>query len=265
VCFAYDALPPDLPRGLVLASADAVGEPELVTLTSEDSSTFLAAFAESPEPTGPAVVILPDVRGLYRFYLELAVRFATAGHHTVVIDYFGRTAGVELRGENFDYLPHIKQTTPETIQADVAAAMREVARRSGEHRFVTVGFCFGGAQSFLASRNQSLGLAGVVGFYGGLDGTRLGVYPSPVDHTDDMAGPLLGLFGGADPGIPPELVDRFDHGLRAAGIEHSIITYPGAPHSFFDRTYAEHAEACDDAWRRVLGFLRDLGPTGGEV
>ena len=69
-----------------------------------------------------------------------------------------------------------------------------------------------------------------------------------------MRCPVLGLFGGADKGIPPEHSTR-STSLAAAGVDHEIVTYPGAPHSFFDRCYEEHAEACDDAWRRVLAFL----------
>ena len=82
----------------------------------------------------------------------------------------------------------------------------------------------------------------------------LGV-PMPLDHTATMRGPILGLFGGADPGIPVEQVELLDQRLDEAGVEHDIHVYPGAPHSFFDRSFEEHAEACDDAWRRVLGFL----------
>ena len=66
---------------------------------------------------------------------------------------------------------------------------------------------------------------------------------------------MLGLYGGADEGIPPDQVDAFERNLAEAGVEYEIVTYPGAPHSFFDRRYEEHAEACADAWRRVLGFL----------
>jgi carboxymethylenebutenolidase len=74
-----------------------------------------------------------------------------------------------------------------------------------------------------------------------------------------MHGPVLGLFGGADEGIPPDQVQAFDSALAEAGVEHELVTYPGAPHSFFDRSYEEHAEACEDAWRRVLGFLQRVG------
>ena len=71
-----------------------------------------------------------------------------------------------------------------------------------------------------------------------------------------MHGPLLGLYGGADEGIPPDQIEAFERGLAAAGVDHEIVVYPGAPHSFFDRRFEEHAEACGDAWRRVLGFLQ---------
>ena len=56
----------------------------------------------------------------------------------------------------------------------------------------------------------------------------------------------------------PEDVEAFDRSLVAAGVEHEIVSYPGAPHSFFDRSFAEHAEASEDAWRRVLDFLQRL-------
>jgi carboxymethylenebutenolidase len=68
---------------------------------------------------------------------------------------------------------------------------------------------------------------------------------------------VLGLFGGADPGIPREDVDRFEHELEEAGIAHEVVVYPGAPHSFFDRKADEFAAASADAWTRVQGFISD--------
>jgi carboxymethylenebutenolidase len=62
-------------------------------------------------------------------------------------------------------------------------------------------------------------------------------------------------MGGDDPGIPVEEAEAFDRALDAAGIEHEIVIYPGAPHSFFDRKYEEFAADSEDAWNRVLAFL----------
>jgi carboxymethylenebutenolidase len=70
-----------------------------------------------------------------------------------------------------------------------------------------------------------------------------------------MEAPILGLMGGADAGIPAEDVDEFEAALTDAGVEHEVVTYPGAPHSFFDRRYEDFADASEDAWNRVLAFI----------
>ena len=162
-------------------------------------------------------MILPDVRGLYPFYSELAERFASAGHHAIAIDYFGRTAGLGPRDEEFDYWPHVAETRPATVQADIAAALAALRERTGEERASTVGFCFGGTQSFLASTNAELEFDGVVGFYGGLNPERWGDM-SPIHRAREMRGPVLGLYGGADEGIPPEQVEAFERNLSEARV-----------------------------------------------
>ena len=254
MCFAFDAHPPDLPSDLALPPLAGGAAAEVLELTSADGTRFSAALAESPAGAEPAVVILPDVRGLYRFYIELAERFAEAGHHAIAIDYFGRTAGTGARDEDFEYMPHVQQTRVPDVQDDVAAAIEALGERTGATSFVTVGFCFGGSQSFAAATNPELDLAGAVGFYGRLVPAREGA-PAPIEGAPETRCPLLGLFGGADEAIPPADVEAFEGALAQSGVEHEIVTYPGAPHSFFDRRYEEHAEACADAWRRVLSFL----------
>src|ERR671915_1662798 len=117
MCFDHDSSPP-IP---VIAGA-AVSHRDL-ELEAADGNRFAAFTAEPEEPSGAGVVILPDVRGLYRFYEELALRFAERGIAALAIDYFGRTAGVGKRDDEFPYMEHVQQTTPEGIQADVAAAV----------------------------------------------------------------------------------------------------------------------------------------------
>jgi carboxymethylenebutenolidase len=257
MCFDFDARPPELPADLALAPLAGGAGAELLELTSGDGTAFSAALAKAPDASEPGVVILPDVRGLYRFYVELAERFAQAGHHAIAIDYFGRTAGTGERGEDFEYMPHVQQTRVEQVQLDVAAALEALHERTGARAAVTVGFCFGGSQSFAAATSSELGLAAAVGFYGRLVPAREGA-PAPLEHAGQTRCPVLGLFGGADAAIPAEEVAAFDRGLDESGVQHEIVTYPGAPHSFFDRAQAEHAEASADAWRRVLAFLRAI-------
>jgi carboxymethylenebutenolidase len=239
VCFDLDSAPP-----IPVIRGAAVSHEEL-TLEAADGNTF-AAFAAAPEqPTEVGVVILPDVRGLYRFYEELALRFAERGYAAVAFDYFGRTAGASKRGEEFEYTPHVQQTTTPTVQADVAACIAYLRGR-GAAKIFTVGFCFGGRQSWLAAADQE-GLAGAVGFYG---------RPADaVERADELKAPILALQAGADQNITADDNAAFARALDAAGIEHELVTYDGAPHSFFDRKQEEFAAASEDAWAKVLTFL----------
>ena len=69
-------------------------------------------------------------------------------------------------------------------------------------------------------------------------------------------GSVLGIFGGADQGIATSVIDEFEVALTAADVDHRLITYPGAPHGFFDRKAAEFADASEAAWDETLGFIR---------
>ena len=249
MCHGPDSAPPITPiRGAAVSHDDLV-------LESADGNR-LAAFSAQPEQaSGNGVVILPDVRGLHRFYEELALRFAERGHAAIAIDYFGRSAGVGKRSDDFEYMPHVDQTTPEGIQADVRAAVERL--RSTSRAILTVGFCFGGRNSWLATAGGH-GLAGAIGFYGRPGPSRDGK-PGPTARAAEFEAPILALMGGADAGIPAEDVAAFDQALAEAGVEHEVVVYPGAPHSFFDRKQAEFADASEDAWRRTLAFVERHG------
>jgi carboxymethylenebutenolidase len=249
VCFDYDSTPP-----VPVISGGALSHDDLV-LEARDGARLAAFEAVPDEPPAAGAVVLPDVRGLYRFYEELALRFAERGIAAVAIDYFGRTAGVGKREEGFEYREHVDQTTPDGIQADVAAGVEWLRSPAGGSpgAIFTVGFCFGGRHSWLAAA-AGHGLAGAIGFYGrpgrGQDGS-----PGPAQRAAELEAPILGLMGGADQGISAADVAEFEQALTAAGVEHELVTYEGAQHSFFDRKQEEFADASEDAWRRVLAFV----------
>jgi len=229
------------------------------TLTSADGTRFRAYLAGASGGDA-GVVIAPDVRGLHSFYEELAERFASAGIHAIAFDYFGRTAGMERRADDFDYMPHVRQTTPKTVFADISASRAQLEKETKARRTFVLGFCFGGRIAFLSSAEVPP-LAGVVGFYGRLGKRENDPWPVPAEEARRMRAPVLGLFGGDDPGIPATDIAAFDAALRTAKLPHYIHAYPGAPHSFFDRTFNEHKAECDDAWRRVLAFMKTGDPT----
>ncbi len=259
MCHPTGSHPPDVPIAPIALrpiSGGAGGAD--VILTSEDGARLRAYLAKAGGgETG--VVIAPDVRGLHPFYEELAERFAEAGVHAIAFDYFGRSAGLDRRADDFPYRDHVPLTTPATIQADIASAIGHLRGATGARSIYVLGFCFGGRVAFQASADQG-DVAGVVGFYGRLS-TRPGEEGSaPADRAGRMRAPVLGLFGGADPGIPEAEIRAFEAALGAARVPSHVEIYAGAPHSFFDRTYDDHRDACADAWRRVLAFMRTGDP-----
>ena len=245
MCYGDDARPPYPP--VSGGSGGGIAAQRDFRLRSEDGTEFMAYGARAAAPSGAGVVVLPDIRGLHSFYKELADRFAEAGFDAVAFDYFGRTAETDNRDESFAFRPHVDQTKLETVVADTAAAIAYLRSEEGGavERVFTVGFCFGGGHSWRQSAVQPE-LAGAIGFYG---------VPSRVrDVIPQMKAPLLVLVAGEDH-TPVAEFETFDRELTEAGVEHTMVVYEGAPHSFFDRTFEQHREASADAWRQMLRFM----------
>ena len=215
-----------------------------------DDGNRFAAFEATPDrPTGIGIAILPDVRGLSRFYEELALRFAERGYTAIAFDYFGRT-GV---GKREDFRVPGARPADDDCRRTGRPGRRDRPAAGGEQRRVHRRVLLRGRQSWLAAaearparRDRVLRASGPA-----QDGT-----PGPTQRAGELEGPILGLMGGDDAAIPQADVDAFDRALDEAGVEHEIVVYPGAPHSFFDRKQEQFAEASEDAWARVLAFLR---------
>ncbi|HET7702468.1 MAG TPA: dienelactone hydrolase family protein [Candidatus Limnocylindrales bacterium] len=255
MCFDLDSRPPITPiAGGALDNAD-------LTLEATDGNRLRAFRARATEPTGAGIIVLPDVRGLHPYYEELALRFAEHGVDAVAIDYFGRTADGPERGDGFAFMSHVNQLTWDGLAADVRAAAQHL-RMNDEGRvsaLFTIGFCMGGRLAFLTP-TLGLELSGAIGLYGIPVGPGRAGMPAPADVANQMTSPVLGLFGGSDPSIPPESIAAFDEALGKAGVEHRLVTYEGAPHSFFDRKADEFADASRQAWDETLTFIRGRTP-----
>ncbi len=251
MCYDDNARPP-LPPG---EAGPAHGHDGV--LTAADGNQFAVYLAHPVDHASNAqIIIYPDVRGLHQFYKELALRFAEAGITAIAIDYFGRTAGLTARDDSFEWMPHVQQLVQKLdgFFQDVRAAQDALRQHNpaGKATF-TVGFCMGGTLSFTTGMDKAFGFAGIIGFYAGMS-RSFGDKGTILDRAGEVVYPALGLFGGADQGIPVSNVEEFDRRLDATG-EHKIIIYPNAPHSFFDRKYSEFASESADAWQQVLDFI----------
>ena len=248
MCFDLDSEPP-VP---VIAGA-SVSHRDL-TLVSADGTPFAAFLAEPDEANGIGIVILPDIRGLYHFYEELALRFAERGYTAIVFDFFGRLAGASKRDDDFPYKDLYPKIRAEHVQDDLAASAAVIRGIEGatDKGLFTVGFCFGGRHSWLAAAGGH-GIDGAIGFYG--FPTERFDEQGPTELAGTLAAPILALQAGVDERITPEINAAFEQAMTAAGVTHELIVYDGAPHSFFDRRQEDFAEASEDAWQRVLAFI----------
>ena len=178
MCFDEDARPPIPP--IAGGAVDA----ERLHLTAADGNRFLAFSARAAAtPTAAAMMVLPDVRGLHRYYEELAVRLAGVGIDALAIDYFGRTAADDDRGPSFEPMSHVPRTRYAELRADIAAAGSSL-QALGPRRLFTMGFCFGGRLAFLTPTMPELGIAGAIGFYGWPTGRSRNDTPAPADVAD---------------------------------------------------------------------------------
>jgi carboxymethylenebutenolidase len=249
MCYDAKALPPEPPG----AAGAAQGQD--IVLTASDGNHFAAYLATPAGAADAKIVIYPDVRGLHQFYKELALRFAGIGITALAIDYFGRTAGLTARDESFEFWPHVEQVRLDSFSLDVQAALKHLRQTPNSDAPVfVVGFCMGGSYTLLTGTDKAFNFAGLIPFYAGLSRAR-GGRGTVLENAGRITYPVMGFFGGADTSIPESEVKQLDETLAKTGVSHELVTYPGAPHSFFDRRATEFADASTDAWRRLLEFI----------
>lgn len=206
-----------------------------------------------------AVLIIHDIWGYTDFYKDLSRRITQHGHAAALVDFFGRQGDLpesmrapERTGTKPEAmaraLQRAQQVSDERFLADLQTAIDDLLAR-GASRVACWGFCMGGRLADVAAARVT-GLAGVVAYYGHLQAEpgRL----SPLQLAGKIKIPLLAIFGGADPGIPPEQIADFRSALKT---DREIVIYPDAPHGFLRYGATNHRAAIDDALQRTFRFL----------
>ncbi len=220
------------------------------------------AYAASPRTPGPfsGLVLIPDVRGLYEHYRDVARRFAACGFHTLAIDLYSREGAPDLPDPGA-VSRWIQALPDQRVLADVGAAVRYLAERPAVRadRIGITGFCMGGQYALMAACTVE-GLAACVSWYGMLRyHEHSAIKPaSPLELAAGLRCPFLGLFGAEDALIPRADVDELRAILERAGAPHEIHLYPGAGHAFFNDTRPDmyRPAAAANAWPRAIEFLR---------
>jgi carboxymethylenebutenolidase len=249
------------------APGDDGGPPALAAVREEERTIRAGDGADLREflalpATGfrrGAVLIIHDIWGYTDFYKDLARRITQHGHAAAMVDFFGRqgdlpesTRTPEQTGSRPDAMARAmqraQQLSDERFLADMQTAVDDLLAR-GASRVAGWGFCMGGRLAYVAAARVT-GLAGVVAYYGHLQAApgRL----SPLQLASEIKTPVLGVFGGADPGITAEQIAAFKDAMKT---DKEIVIYPNAPHGFLRYGQTEHRAAIDDALQRTFRFF----------
>src|SRR5205823_2001748 len=152
---------------------------------------FNAYLTQPHTPARALMLIYPDVRGLHQFYKDLALRYAELGIAALAMDYFGRSAGLTSRAENFEYMPHVGQLTLPGVIADARASLDHLRAAAGQDKpCFLVGFCMGGGL-VIQTATEGLGLTGGFPFYAGLSRAPAGAKGTALEVAPTVKVPLL--------------------------------------------------------------------------
>ncbi|HZZ93280.1 MAG TPA: dienelactone hydrolase family protein [Usitatibacter sp.] len=209
----------------------------------------------------PVILVVQEIFGVHEHIRDVARRFAKEGYLAVAPELYARQGDVSKLG-SIDAIRAIVAQVPDAqVMSDLDAAARWAAQQGGDlDRLGITGFCWGGRVTWLyAAHNPRLKAA--VAWYGRVEGAGTDLQPrNPMDVVKDIHAPVLGLYGGADAGIPAEGVERMRTALRGAGKQAEIHIYPDAPHAFFADYRPSHREGpAQDGWRRALAWFRGHG------
>jgi carboxymethylenebutenolidase len=208
----------------------------------------------------PIVLVIHEIWALHEHFKDVCRRLAKAGYMAVACDFFARQ-GDPANLEIEEIRKIVAQVPDAQVMSDLDAAAQWAATNGGDaSRMAITGFCWGGRIVWLYAARNSKARAGVA-WYGKVEAPATPLQPKhATDVAADLKVPVLGLYGGADAGIPNEGVDRMRAAIRAAGKPSEIHTYPDAPHAFYaDYRPSYRGREADDGWQRMLEWFRRHG------
>jgi carboxymethylenebutenolidase len=205
----------------------------------------------------PAILVVQEVFGVHEHIQDVVRRLAKLGYYAIAPELFHREGDVS--GLPIEAIrPLVSRIADSDVLSDLDATLAFAEKEKADvSRAGLTGFCWGGRIAWLYAAHQPL-LKAAVAWYGRLQGEATANQPRfPVDVAAALKAPVLGLYGGADAGIPVETVNALQSKLEAAGSESRIRVYPEAPHAFFaDYRPSYRAEAAQDAWLRLQDWFR---------
>jgi len=259
VGFALAVLPVSAATITTDANGLTVGE---VEIPAEGGS--IPGYRAMPEAGGPfpAILVVQEVFGVHEHIKDICRRLAKVGYFAVAPALFAREGDVVTMSD-FKQIMQVVAKVPEPQVAsdlDATAAWAESTRKVDTSKLGIVGFCWGGRQVWLYAAHNPKLKAGV-SWYGVLERPKNDMTPdNPIDLVQRINAPILGLYGGADPGIPVAQIDAMRTALKAAGKSSEIVVYPDTPHGFnADYRPSYRPQQARDGWQRMLVWFKQHG------
>jgi carboxymethylenebutenolidase len=230
-----------------------------VAVQGGNMPVYFARPANAANP--PVILVCMEIFGVHEWVKDITRRVGHLGAFAIAPDYYfcAETNGVDLTklDDMQKLFPIVNAKTDSELFADLDATAAWAKSQGGDtSRLGIMGFCRGGRTVWHYSAHNPNLKAGVA-FYGTLVDKNDAAPKSSIDLAPEMKEPVLGLYGEADAGIPPDQVKQMEAALKAAGKTAEFHEYPGAPHGFIaDYRPSYRKEAAEDAWSRMTAWFK---------
>jgi carboxymethylenebutenolidase len=209
----------------------------------------------------PTVLVVQEIFGVHEHIKDICRRLAKLGYLALAPEMYARQADVS-KMQAKEILENVVPKVPDAqVIADLDAAVTWAKRNNGDtDRLAITGFCWGGRIVWLYAAHNPKLKAGVA-WYGRLVSPTDELHPkNPIDVVKDLKAPVLGLYGGADQGIPVSTVEQMQKALKEAGKPSEIKLYPDTPHGFYaDYRPSYRKEQAQDGWKLLIEWFKKNG------
>ncbi len=236
-------------------------------ITIEVNGFKMPAYRAAPagKTNLPVVLVIQEIFGVHEYIADTARRFAKAGYLAIAPELYARQGDPTSYNEMAKLMAEVVSKVPDAqVMGDLDAAVQWAGANGGNTGKVGItGFCWGGRITWLYAAHSKSVKAGVA-WYGRLVGQSSALTPKhPVDVAGQLNGPVLGLYGGADTGIPLTTVNQMKDALAAgsaAARASEFVVYPDAPHAFHaDYRPSFRAAPAQDGWTKALEWFKKHG------
>jgi carboxymethylenebutenolidase len=225
----------------------------------------IPGYAAMPATGGPfpTVLVIQEIFGVHEHIKDMCRRFAKLGYFAVAPALYSREGDVSGMSDIQEIISKVVSKVPDAQVAsdlDATVAWAKSTGKADTAKLGVTGFCWGGRQVWLYTAHNP-NVKAAVAWYGPLKRPGTGLQPkNPIDLVGELKAPVLGLYGGADPGIPVDSIEEMKKSLKAANNPSEIIIYPDTPHGFnADYRPSYRPDQAKDGWSKLQAWFKQHG------